>query len=62
MKSLVGAEVELHTFLTSALDGGGWSASRPVRFTSREKFPADFLIGGSQSRSGLSDEEKNSPL
>jgi hypothetical protein len=28
-------EVELHDFLTSALDGGDWSASRPGRFTPR---------------------------
>jgi hypothetical protein len=28
-----GVEVELHPFLTSALDGGEWSASRRGRFT-----------------------------
>jgi len=26
-------EVELHAFLTSALDGRKWSVSRPARFT-----------------------------
>jgi hypothetical protein len=26
-------------FFTSAIDGGEWSASRPGRFTSREKAP-----------------------
>jgi hypothetical protein len=32
-----GVEVYLHIFLTSALDWGEWSASRPDRFTSGEK-------------------------
>jgi hypothetical protein len=36
MKAYWGEEVQLHTFLTSALDGGEWSASRPGR--SREIF------------------------
>jgi hypothetical protein len=27
-------------FLTSALDGGGWSASRPCRFTPEERVPS----------------------
>jgi len=26
-------EVKLHAFVTTALDGGGWSAWRPGRFT-----------------------------
>jgi hypothetical protein len=29
-----------HVFLTSALNGSEWSASRPGRFTSRERAPA----------------------
>jgi hypothetical protein len=32
--------------LTSALDGGEWSASRPSRFTSRERAPGTRWIGG----------------
>jgi hypothetical protein len=32
--------------LTSALDGGGWSASRPGRFTPRERAPDTHWIGG----------------
>jgi hypothetical protein len=32
--------------LTSALDGEEWSASRPGRFTSRERAPATPWIGG----------------
>jgi hypothetical protein len=32
--------------LTSALDGGEWSASRPGRFTPRERAPGTRWIGG----------------
>jgi hypothetical protein len=32
-KAYWGVEVSLHAFLTSALDGGEWSVSRPGRFT-----------------------------
>jgi len=33
-------EVQLHAFLTWALDGDEWSVSRPDRFTSGERAPA----------------------
>jgi hypothetical protein len=48
--------------LTSALDGK-WSASRPGRFTPRERDPGIHWIGGwggPQSRSERGGEEKNS--
>jgi hypothetical protein len=32
--------------LTSALDGSEWSASRPGRFTPRERVPGTYWIGG----------------
>jgi hypothetical protein len=32
--------------LTSALDGGEWSDSRPGRFTPRERAPGTHWIGG----------------
>jgi hypothetical protein len=32
--------------LTSALDGGKWSASRPSRFTPKERAPGTHWIGG----------------
>jgi hypothetical protein len=32
--------------LTSALDGGEWSPSRPGRFTPRERAPGTHWIGG----------------
>jgi hypothetical protein len=34
----------MHT-LTSALDGGEWSASRPGRFTPRERAPVKIMKG-----------------
>jgi hypothetical protein len=41
-------------FLTLALDGGEWSASRLCRFTTRESSPGTHWIGGSVGpRAGL---------
>jgi hypothetical protein len=39
-------EVQLQSFLTSALDGGEWSASQPALFTPRERAPGTHWIGG----------------
>jgi hypothetical protein len=33
-------------FLTLALDGGEWSASRPIHFTPRKRAPGTQWIGG----------------
>jgi hypothetical protein len=41
-----GVEVELNAFLTSALDGGDWSPSRPDPFIPRERGPSIHWIGG----------------
>jgi hypothetical protein len=49
MKTYWGVEVYLHALLTSALDGGEWSASCPGRFTPRERVPGTHWIGGSVS-------------
>jgi len=46
MKTYRGVEVQLHAFLTSALDGGEWSVSRPGRFTPRKRAPGAHWIGG----------------
>jgi hypothetical protein len=46
MKTHWGVEVQLHAFLTSALDGGEWSASRPGCFTPKERSPGTHWIGG----------------
>jgi len=39
-------EVQLHAFLTSALVGCEWSASRAGRFIPGVKAPATHFIGG----------------
>jgi hypothetical protein len=44
-----------YSFLTSALDGGEWSASRPSRALPRGKdpwYPLNRRLGGPQSQSG----------
>jgi hypothetical protein len=46
VKTSFGVEERLHAFLTSALDGGEWSASSPDRFTLRERAPGTHWIGG----------------
>jgi hypothetical protein len=49
-------------FLTSALDGGEWSASRHGRYNPRERASRYLLyrrLAGPQSRSGRYGEEKN---
>jgi len=54
-------EVQLHQFLTSALDGGEWSASRPGRFSLRLRAHGTHWVGGlsgSQSQCGRGGEEK----
>jgi hypothetical protein len=59
MKAYGGVDVLIHVFLTSALAGGEWSASRPYRFTSGERAPHTHWIGGSVvPRAGLDDVEK----
>jgi hypothetical protein len=39
-------EVWIQAFLTSALDVGEWSASRPGRFTPRERASGTHWTGG----------------
>jgi hypothetical protein len=46
MKTYWRVEVQLHSFLTSALDGGECSASHPGRFIPRERDPGTHWIGG----------------
>jgi hypothetical protein len=54
MKMYRGVDVQIHLFLTSALVGGEWSASRPWRFT-----PGTHFIGSwVDPRAGLDDMEK----
>jgi hypothetical protein len=39
MKTYGAAEIQLHSFLTSVLDGGEWSVSCSVHFTPEERAP-----------------------
>jgi hypothetical protein len=47
MKAYWGVEVSSILYLTSALDGGEWSDSRPGRFIYRGRAPGTHWIGGS---------------
>jgi hypothetical protein len=46
MQAYWGVEVYSTHSLTSALDGGEWSASSPGRFTPRERAPGTHWIEG----------------
>jgi hypothetical protein len=61
MKAYWGMELKLHAFLTLALDGGEWPASRPL-YPQRQSpwYPLDKELGGPQSRSGHGGKAKNS--
>jgi hypothetical protein len=59
MKAHGGVDVQIDIILTSALAGGEWSASRPGRFTPRERALGTHWIGGwVDLRAGLDDVEK----
>jgi hypothetical protein len=59
MKAMGGVDVYTHVFLTSALVGGEWSASRTNLFSPWERVPVTDWIGGSVDlRAGLDDMEK----
>jgi hypothetical protein len=54
-----GADVYIHIFLTLALVGGEWSASRPCCFTpGKELSGTHFIEGWVDPRAGLDDMEK----
>jgi hypothetical protein len=60
MKAYVGGVyVQIHIFLTSAIAGGEWSASRSGRFTPGERTLGTHCIGGwVNPRVGLDEAEK----
>jgi hypothetical protein len=45
MKAYGGMAVKIHVFLTSALVGSDWKASRPGRFNPGERAPGTNWIG-----------------
>jgi hypothetical protein len=64
MKTYWGVDVVyIQVFLTSALVGGEWSASRLGHFTSGERTPGTHRIGGWVGpRTGLDDAERRKIL
>ena len=58
---IVGEGLVLHSFLTSALDGGDWWTSRPGRCTpgKESRYPLNRTLGGPQNRSGRYREEES---
>jgi hypothetical protein len=59
MQAYGGVDIEINIFLTSALAGGEWSASRPCRFTPGERAAGTHWRGGLVDlRAGLDDVEK----
>jgi hypothetical protein len=59
MKAYGGVDVQIHIFLTSAFAVGGWSASRPGRFTPGENSLSTHWIGGwVDPRAGLDNVKK----
>jgi hypothetical protein len=60
MKTYGEMEVQIHEFLTLALDGGEWLASCPCHFTPRERTPINRKLGGLLSWFGHGGKEKNS--
>jgi hypothetical protein len=54
-----GVDLWIHIFLTTALAGGEWSASRPHRFIPGERAPGTHWIGGPvDARASSDDVEK----
>jgi hypothetical protein len=59
MNAYGGVDVYTHIFLTAALAGGKWSASRPCRFTPRERAPGtQWIRDWVDPRAGVDDVEK----
>jgi hypothetical protein len=54
-----GVDVQIHIFLTSALAGGEWSASRTGRYNPGERAPLlDRILGEPQTQCGRCGGEK----
>jgi hypothetical protein len=59
MKAYGGVDVKVHIFLTLALGGGEWSASRPCRFTLGERAPGTHWTGGWVDPRAATDDTEN---
>jgi hypothetical protein len=53
IKTYGGVEIELHALLTSALDGGEWSAPHPHHYTRRESPGTHWAWGWVRPKTGL---------
>jgi hypothetical protein len=63
MKTHGVVDVQIHIFLTLALVGVGWLASRPGRFTPGKRSPSTHWIGGWMGpRTDLDDVERRKSL
>jgi hypothetical protein len=63
MNTYGGVDEQIHAFLTSALAGSEWSASRPGCFTPSERVPSTHWIGDWVGPSaGLDDVKKRKCL
>jgi hypothetical protein len=58
-ETIEGVHAEIHSFVTPDLQGGECSASRPGRYTAREKAPAIFSVVGRLGPLRLSCREKS---
>jgi len=52
-RHITGVEVQLHSFLISALDKGVWSTLRPGRFTPEKSPGTHRTVGWVDPRAGL---------
>jgi hypothetical protein len=53
------AEVQLQSFLASAIEGGQWSPARPLSAGKEFRYPLNTRMGGSHRRSGQFWRRKN---
>jgi len=56
---IMGAKIQLHSFINSALDGDEWSVSHPGRFAPmKERYLLNKRLGGAQIRAGRFEKER----
>ena len=62
MKPYRGSRIQLHSFLTSALDGGGWSTLCPGQSTSGKNLSIQWIGSWVDPRATLNDLKKRKTL